>query len=106
MGARSRVNTVTTPSGTGATYVPIDRHAKKLTIQAIAIGTVTFTVDYTLDNILPPAAAGGVAAASADWTNLIGSGSSSTSFRGDLQAYALRVNITAGTGSVRLKVAQ
>jgi hypothetical protein len=103
---------ITTPAGTGATYVPIDRFPVKAVVQAIAVGTVTFTVDYTNDQIIRgltnpyDKSEDIVTAANANWTNLIASASASGAFRGDLQAYALRVNITAGTGSVLLIVNQ
>jgi hypothetical protein len=103
---------ISTPAGTGATYVPIDRTCPNITVQAVVTGTVTFTVDYTGDNIIRAAAnpydqsEDLVAAASAAWTNLIASGSSNTSYNGALNATALRVNITAGTGSVRLIITQ
>lgn len=103
---------VTTAAGVGATYVPIDRFPDNITIQAIVSGTVTFTVDFTNENIIRAAqnpydqSEDLVAAASAAWSNLIASGSSSTSFNGTLSALALRVNITAGTGTVKLIVSQ
>jgi len=108
----NRVIRVSTPAGVGATYIPIDRSTQTLTIQAIAVGTVTYTVDYTLDNIRRGLAnpydnsEDLVAAASADWTNLIASGSASTSFNSTATMMALRVNITAGTGNVRILISQ
>lgn len=116
MGAalRNRVIRGQTPAGTGATYIPIDRYIDNIDAAFTANGTVTFTVDYTLDNIVRSQASSYdvvgnddlIAPGSADWRNLIASGTVDVTFQGKRAAYALRINITAGTGSVSFLVAQ
>jgi hypothetical protein len=107
-----------TPAGVGATYIVVEGYEDDVNIQVIANGTVTFTVDYTLQNILYDATA--IAAvnignaegryvdpASAVWINEIASGSASTqSTMTDTPIFALRINVTAGTGSVGYVIAQ
>ena len=106
----------TTAAGTGATYIPVDRFQQELTVQVIANGTVTFTVDYTGDNVLYVTAAQ-VAAnlqgrkdlvdpGSAAWTNLIASGSANAAATTEARARCVRINITAGTGSVTYTINQ
>lgn len=110
----SRVITGQTEDGVGATYIPINRYAENTTIHVIANGTVTFTVDQTLDNIVRAAAnptdisaARAVAPADAEWRELIASGSDDDEYGpAELEAYAIRINITAGTGSVGFRIAQ
>jgi hypothetical protein len=101
------------PAGVGITYIPINRYAQNITIQADAIGAATFAVDYTLDNILMGPVSSYdtqredfVAPASAFWTNLIASGAVDVSYNGSLSAYALRVNQTVGAGQVRIVISQ
>lgn len=108
-----RVITGTTEAGTGATYIPIDRYAENTTIHVFAEGTVTFTVDQTLDNIVRAAANPTdisnslVTPANAEWVELIASGSADAQYGpAELEAYAIRINITAGTGSVKFRIAQ
>lgn len=105
----------TTPAGVGATYIPVDRSADVTNVQVIANGTVTFTVDWTNANIRIGGKTGGnpvnvreggVDAASATWENLIASGSASTSGQAAFPIDALRIDITAGTGSVTYRIVQ
>lgn len=107
-----------TPAGVGITYIPVEVFQANTNVQAIAVGTVTFTVDTTLENILYDTAAQAavnlqgdssryVDPASAVFTNLIASGSvSATASVNDTPIFAVRINITAGTGSVRYAITQ
>lgn len=104
-----------TPDGTGATYIPLDRTSDSTNIQVVAVGTVTFTVDWTNDSIRAGASGGtnpvnvrdeSVAAASAEWVNLIASGSASAAAQLAFPVDSLRINITAGTGSVKYTILQ
>jgi len=107
-----------TPAGVGATYIVVEGYEDDVNIQVVANGTVTFTVDFTLQNILYDATA--IAAvnvgnaegryvdpASAVWINEIASGViSAQSTMTDTPIFALRINVTAGTGSVGYVIAQ
>lgn len=122
--SRLRPITGTTPVGVGATYIVVDPFSSDTTIQCVANGTVTFTVDYTLQNILYDATAQAavnignpndrfVAPASAIWTNQIASGSISVADNfddgagNDILIFGIRINITAGAaGSVTYTVNQ
>jgi len=106
-----------TAAGTGATYIPVNRHASRTNIHIDAIGTVTFTVDSTLDTILWDATAlaainmqpnrgDQVAPASAFWVNEIASGSADADVQLNAPVAAIRINITAGTGSVGYRIQQ
>ena len=106
-----------TPTGTGATYIPVDAYCDDTRIQVIANGTVTFTVDYTNQNILHGAPTAVnivqpndpdryVAAASATWINGIASGSASAEDELTTPIFAIRINVTAGTGSVSYHINQ
>lgn len=106
-----------TAAGVGATYIVVGS-ADELNIQAIANGTVTFTVDWTNQNILYDAtgkaavnvvtgeSARYVAPASAAWVNLIASGSATAAAQFDYPVFAVRINVTAGTGSVSYHITQ
>ena len=103
-----------TAAGVGATYIVVDQGQDDTNVQVDAIGTVTFTVDWTNENILYDTAAiaavniGGYQAeddryvdpASAQWTELIASGTADADAQFGSPIFALRINITAGTGSV------
>lgn len=100
-----------TPTGTGATYIPIGYGSDSVRVQVIANGTVTFTVDHTNQNILhgAPVAVNIVQPndpdryvdpASATWVNLIATGSASAEAELVAPVFAIRINVTAGTGSV------
>jgi hypothetical protein len=109
-----------TPAGTGATYIVVEGYEDDLNIQVNAVGTVTFTVDWTNMNILYDAAAraavnispGGInddryiAPGDADWVQLIASGSADANAQTGFPVFALRINITGGTGSVAYHIAQ
>ena len=106
-----------TATGTGATYIPLSRHSSRTNVQVVANGTVTFTVDSTLQGIhwddtalaavnLQPNNEAWVAPANADWMNEIASGSASADVQVNSPIAALRINITAGTGSVSYRIQQ
>ena len=119
---RVRPITGTTPAGVGATYIVVESFQDDTQVQVIANGTVTFTVDSTIQNILYDATAlaavnvgGGnagnpndryVAPVDATWANEIVSGSADAAVTLTELVFAIRINITAGTGSVTYTVAQ
>jgi hypothetical protein len=85
------------------------------TVQCIANGTVTFTVDSTIQNIFYSTAA--IAAknldtnryvdpASAAWAVVETTGSVDTLSNIDTPVFAFRINQTAGTGSVSYTILQ
>ncbi len=87
-------------TGVSTIYVPINRQAEKLTIQADSGGS-TFSVAYTNDNIVRSQANSYdvhgetlVPAASAFYTDLIASAAVDAEFKGDLQAMAIRIDLT------------
>lgn len=118
--ARNRPIVGETPAGTGATYIVVEGYEDDVNVQVTAEGTVTFTVDWTNENILYDAAAraavnispGGInndryiAPTDATWTNLITTGSADATAQTGFPIFALRINITAGTGSVRYHITQ
>lgn len=105
-----------TAAGVGAHYIVTDRYADKTHIQVDAIGTVTFTVDWTADNITMDTAslaainmqpnAERVDPGSAQWTNWIASGSADADAAEIHPIFGVRINITAGTGSVGYTILQ
>lgn len=104
-----------TAAGTGATYIVVGQDTSDISVQVDAIGTVTFTVDWTNENILHGAATAVnlinsegryVAPASAQWTELIASGTADANASLSAPVLALRINITAGTGSVGYAINQ
>jgi hypothetical protein len=116
--SRKRPIIGTTPVGVGATYIIVERE-DDTNIQCVANGTVTFTVDSTVQNITYDAA--GIAAvnvdnsdgryivpASAVWTNQEASGSISVNtIMVNEPIFAIRINITAGVaGSVTYTIQQ
>jgi hypothetical protein len=117
---RIRPFTGTTPVGVGATYIIVETQPSDTDIQVVANGTVTFTVDTTLQNITYDATALNavnlqslessryVAPTAAIWTNLIASGSISARAQlTDNAVFAIRINITAGVaGSVTYAITQ
>ena len=118
---RSRPYVGRTPDGTGATYIVIEADERPTNVQVVANGTVTFTVDWTNQNILystadqaavnvggqtPPEQDRYADPSGAVWNNLIGSGSANANANLDVPAFALRINITAGTGSVSYHITQ
>lgn len=119
--SRTRPVVGRTADGTGAHYIVIEANERPTNVQVIANGTVTFTVDWTNQNILydatgkaavnvdgqtPPEQDRHVAPGSATWVNLIASGSASANASLDTPAFALRINVTAGTGSVSYHITQ
>lgn len=107
-----------TPAGVGVTYIPLNRWAARTAIQVDAVGTVTFTVDDTRDTIhydmdadplpinLQNRGNDVVSPASAFWSNVIASGSADAQANRNRPVAALRINITAGTGSVTYHIQQ
>jgi hypothetical protein len=102
-----------------ATYIVVEASSDDTRIQVVANGTVTFTVDSTLQNIMYDAATqaawnvgGGdpdryVVPASAVWTEELASGSVSAVVEIINQpVFAIRINQTAGTGSVSYHILQ
>jgi hypothetical protein len=74
-------------------------------------------VDFTGDNILYDTTAlaaanlfpnhpARITPASAKWSNLVASGSTDSAFNSNFRMQALRINITAGTGSVAFTINQ
>jgi len=116
--SRRRPITGTTTAGVGATYIVTETFLTDMRIHVVANGTVTFTVDSTSQNVLYDAAAQAavnvgnpndryVDPASADWDNEIASGGVDASVAiSDKPVFAVRINITAGTGSVTYTVNQ
>ncbi len=118
IGSRVRPIVGQTADGTGATYIVVDGW-DDTNIQCVANGTVTFTVDSTVQNIMYDATALNavnmnsaldttryVAPTSAVWTNQIASGSVSVNGQVNTPVFAYRINITAGTGSVTYHIKQ
>lgn len=117
---RTRPYVGRTPDGIGATYIIVEADERPSNVQVTVNGTVTFTVDWTNENILYDATA--LAAvnlsqpapeqdryidpASATWVNLISSGSADANASIDVPVFAVRINITVGTGSVSYHITQ
>jgi hypothetical protein len=117
--ARNRPIVGETPAGVGATYIVVEGYEDDVNIQCTVVGTVTYTVDWTNQNILYDAAAikavnvaqvsdpeRYVDPASADWVNAQASGAVTADTQLGFPVFALRINITAGTGSVRYHITQ
>lgn len=113
---RRRPFTGETAAGVGITYIPVEL-LSDTNIQVVAVGTVTFTVDTTLENIMYDAtglaavnvsdSSRYIAPTAAEWTNVIASAGVTASVAlTDTPIFAVRINITAGTGSVRYAIAQ
>lgn len=114
---RKRVITGETPAGVGATYIVVEGFEDTVNIHTQAIGTVTtLTIDWTNQNILYDATALAavnvnvpndpgryVAPTSADWNNIVSAvGATQLQF----PVFAIRIDITAGTGSVAYQITQ
>lgn len=106
-----------TADGVGAKYIVVESFQDDMSAQFVANGTVTYTVDSTIQNILFDSAQQAavnataeedryVAAASAIWTNEQATGSVSGIVTLTKVVFAIRINITAGTGSVSYHIAQ
>jgi hypothetical protein len=117
--SRRRPIVGTTPVGVGITYIVVEMFNDDTNVQVVANGTVTFTVDSTLENILYDATAKAahnvgnpngryVAPTDAVWTNQLASAGVSANFQMiNEPVFALRINITAGAaGSVTYTVLQ
>lgn len=115
--ARRRPIVGRTADGVGAHYIVVEANERPTSVQVVANGTVTFTVDTTIQNILFDSAQTAavqanaeqdryVAAGSAVWNNLIASGTVSANATIDAPVFAIRIDITAGTGSVSYHVTQ
>ncbi len=98
-----------------ATYIIVEMTDRPTTIQCIANGTVTYTVDRTIQNIFYSTAV--IAAkhldtnryvdpAAAAWASVATTGSVSTLNDVDTPVFAFRINQTAGTGSVTYTILQ
>lgn len=108
----------TTATGTGATYIILDRYQEKVRIETSVNGTVTdYDVDFTLDNIMFDAVGltavnlqpigDRVAPASAVWVaTAINAAAGTDSDEFTRPVFGLRVNIIAGTGSVTYRILQ
>ncbi len=117
---RRRPITGTTPVGVGATYIVVEASLDDTNIQVVANGTVTFTVDSTLQNIMYDAAAQAawnvanndsdryVDPASAIWTSQLASGAVSANvIIPNEPIFAIRIDVTAGVaGSVTYTILQ
>jgi len=115
--SRKRVITGETAAGVGATYIVVEGFEDTVNIQTQANGTVTtLTIDWTNQNILYDATALAAvnintpndpgrysAPASADWNQIATAvGASQLQF----PVFAIRIDITAGTGSVVYQITQ
>ena len=111
---RSTPITGETAAGVGTTYIVVDCTEDTVNIQTTAIGTVTtLTIDWTNDNILMGGSTAVnvvmpnddrfVAPASATWEQIATAvGAAQLQF----PVFAIRIDITAGTGSVRYAITQ
>jgi archaellum component FlaF (FlaF/FlaG flagellin family) len=106
-----------TAAGVGITYIVVDQGCDDTNVQVTAEGTVTFTVDWTNENILYDATAIAavniandadryVAPGDATWVALITTGSADANAALTTPVFAIRVNITAGTGTVKYHINQ
>ena len=108
----------TTPTGTGAHYIILNRYAGDVRIETSVNGTVTdYDVDYTLDNITFDATALAainlqpnaerVDPTAATWiATAINASAGADAEEFSRPVFALRVNIIAGTGSVTYRILQ
>lgn len=116
--ARRRPIVGRTPDGVGAHYIVVESFLDDMSAQFVANGTVTYTVDSTIQNILFDSAQQAAvnataeedrytAAASAIWTNEVASQVNTDSIATLTKVvFAIRIDITAGTGSVSYHIAQ
>ena len=107
-----------TPAGVGSHYIIVESFEDTVNIQCNVNGTVTYAVDWTNQNIFygttaleavnvatpnnqryaPPGAA--------DWTNFIVSGAADATGQLQFPVFAIRIDITGGTGSVNYHITQ
>ena len=95
---------VTTLSGTGTgAWLPVDYRVApfSLGIQVVTSGTITYTVEYTLDDVLDPT----VTATPFAQTNLTAQTTSKVDYL-NFPIMAIRIKNTAGTGSTTMTVLQ
>jgi len=89
--------------GVGAVYAPINRYIDDITV-TVAPNGATYTVDYTLENIIRAPSVNELAGsdvttpALATWTNL--GSPTNDAIVGKIMAYAIRLNVTAVAGGV------
>lgn len=117
---RRRPFTGVTPAGVNATYIVVEASLDDTSITVDPVGAATFTVDYTLDNILFDTAAQAawnlsmandpgryVDPGDALFTNVIASGAvQAVGSVANIPIFAIRINQTAGAGSVRYAITQ
>lgn len=100
------INRTITQTGTGTTdWVPLNRYAgDDVSLAAFVDGTATYTVEMTLERVnreeYDPATVRVL-----DHGTLVGS-TGSASGNIDFPVEAIRLNVTAGTGSVELQIYQ
>lgn len=118
-----------TDTGIGAHYIIVEAFERPINVQVTAEGTVTFTVDWTVQNVLYDVTgkravnvAGGdgsadqpvvmteqdryIPPANAVWNSLITSGSADAQASIDVPVFAIRIDITVGTGAVAYHITQ
>lgn len=97
---------IVTANAAGTTVIPLEwrQHPFQVTLTGVVTGTITYEVDWTLDNVFTVAAPNWVAGAA----NMgLASGSTTTSGFVQNPVFAIRLNVTAVTGgSVVLTVMQ
>lgn len=92
-----------TQTGVGTTApIPIDWRKKdfQLALQTIVTGTATYNIEHTLDNVYT--------VASPNWlpNNTLQNLSVSADGNYAFPVFAIRINVTSGTGSVQLNILQ
>lgn len=96
-----------TQTGVGTTaWIPLNRMQTPFNVSlgAVISGTVTYTIQHTFDNVLDPTIAQGTITAF-DNVNMTAQTTNSTGNYA-FPVAAVRLNITAGTGSVALTILQ
>lgn len=98
------IRTTITQVGVGASKpIPLDTYQSHTDtgLAAVVTGTATYSVQHTLDNVLDP----NVTPTWFDHTTLTGQTATKDGFY-DRPIAAVRINVTAGTGTVALTVLQ
>lgn len=96
-----------TQTGVGTTaWIPLNRMNTPFNVSlgAVINGTITYTIQHTFDNILDPVIAQGVITPF-DNANMTGQ-TTNSSGNYAFPVTAVRINVTAGTGSVALTIHQ
>lgn len=90
-------------TGVGTVIVPLDHYSEDLTVQAIGDGVSTFQVDASVTPNVRRIPAGNI-----EWEDnyLIASGVADTITTIKGPVTALRLNVTAGVGTIKLNIAQ